>query len=80
MRKRLAVGSMALYALTTSLAVTIMFVVLGVDAFIALLPPILLSELIIMVPATLLVFWIKRQLEARGVESESRTQKESHYR
>ena len=72
MRKRLAVGSMALYALTTSLAVTIMFVVLGVDAFIALLPSILLSELIIMVPATLLVFWIKRQLEARGVELEPR--------
>ncbi|MCL4504725.1 MAG: hypothetical protein M1434_05575 [Chloroflexi bacterium] len=72
LRKRLAVGSMALYALTTSLAVTIMFVVLGVDAFIALLPSILLSELIIMVPATLLVFWIKRQLEARGVELEPR--------
>lgn len=70
LRKHLAVAAMALYALTTSLAVTIMFVILGVDAFIALLPPILLSELIIMIPATPLIFWIKRQLEARGIELE----------
>ena len=70
LRKHLAVGAMALYALTTSLAVTIMFVILGVDAFIALLPSILLSELIIMIAATPLMFWIKRQLETRGVELE----------
>jgi uncharacterized membrane protein len=70
LRGRMPAVAMALYALTTSLAVTIMFVILGVDSFLVLLPPILLSELVIMLPATPLMFWIKTQLEARGIQLE----------
>ena len=71
LRRKAPALAMALYALTTSLAVTAMLALLGVDAFLVLFPPILISELLIMVPATPLIFWIKRQLQARGVELES---------
>lgn len=72
LRRHMPAISMALYALTTSLAVTVMLAILGVDAFWVLLGPILLSELVIMVPGTPLILWIKGQLEARGIELEAK--------
>ena len=70
LRRKAPALAMALYALTTSLAVSAMLAILGVDAFLVLFPPILFSELVIMAPATPLIFWIKRQLQARGIELE----------
>jgi uncharacterized membrane protein len=72
LRRRMPALVMALYAVTTALAVTVMLTLLGVDAFWVLLGPILLSELVIMVPGTPLILWIKGQLEARGIELEAK--------
>ena len=72
LRGRMPAVAMALYAITTALAVTVMLTILGVDAFLILLVPLLISELIILVPATPLMFWIKGQLELRGIEMEPR--------
>ena len=75
LRRRMPAVAMALYAITTALAVTVMLTVIGVDAFLVLLVPLLISELIILVPATPLMFWIKGQLELRGIEMEPRDTK-----
>lgn len=67
LRRRWPVVPMAVYALTTGLAVGLMLWAFGLGAFGLLAGTVVISELIILVGGTPLMFWIERMLEKRGV-------------
>jgi uncharacterized membrane protein len=67
LRRRWPVVPMAVYALTTGLAVGMMLWAFGLGGFWLLAGTVVISELIILVGGTPLVFWIETMLEKRGV-------------
>jgi uncharacterized membrane protein len=58
---------MAIYALTTGLAVGLMLWAFGLGIFWLLAGAVAVSELIILIAGTPLMFWIEQTLEGRGV-------------
>lgn len=67
LRRRWPAVPMAVYGLTTGLAVGLMLWAFGMGGFGLLAGTVAISELIILVAGTPLVFWIERMLEKRGV-------------
>jgi uncharacterized membrane protein len=67
LRERWPAIPMAAYALTTGLAVGVMLYALGFGELAILAGGVVVSELIILVAGTPLMFWIEKQLEARGM-------------
>ena len=67
LRQRWPAVPMAIYALTPGLAVGLMLWAFGLGGFGLLAGTVAISELIILIGGTPLVFWIERMLEKRGV-------------
>ena len=67
LRRRWPAVPMAIYGLTTGLAVGLMLWAFGLGGFGVLAGTVAISELIILVGGTPLMFWIEKMLEKRGV-------------
>jgi uncharacterized membrane protein len=67
LRRRWPAVPMAVYGLTTGLAVGLMLWAFGLGGFGLLAGTVAISETIILVGGTPLMFWIERTLERRGV-------------
>ncbi len=68
LRRRLPLIPLAVYAITTSVAVGLMLTVLGAGGFWLLAGSVAISELIILIAGYPLIMWIVRLLRMRGID------------